>query len=66
MENPNSLSSAPSSVYSANKGFQKATLPSFDKLTFSQDTTPGGFRTWAQKLAALVEGNFNEGRILHN
>ena len=66
MEHPNSLSSAPSSVYSANKGFQKATLPSFDKLTFSQDTTPGGFRTWAQKLAALVEGNFQEGRLLHN
>jgi site-specific DNA-cytosine methylase len=65
MQQPNSPS-ATSSVFSTTKSFQKAALPSFDKLIFSHDAAPDGFRAWATKLAALVEGNFPEGRILHN
>ena len=66
MQNPTSPSAAASSVYSSNKSFQKAALPSFDKLTYNHDSSPDGFRPWATKLDALVEGNFPEGRILHN
>ena len=60
MQNPTSPSAAASSVYSSNKSFQKAALPSFDKLTYNHDTSSDGFRQWATKLDALIEGNFPE------
>jgi hypothetical protein len=65
MQNPNSPS-ATSSLFSTNKSFTKAALPSFEKLIYNHDTSPDGYRQWATKLAALVEGHFPEGRSLHN